>query len=346
MDAVTEGTLKPGDVVVIRYEGPKGGPGMREMLAVTGAIKGAGLGKDVLLLTDGRFSGGTTGAVHRPRRPGGRRRRPDRVRARRRPDPARPRRPHPRPAGRRRRAGPPPRGLGAAAAALHHRACWASTPSSSVPRRRARSAGDARRRPSGSTPERVTGGVGPASHAAVSDAEADGVDSRRWWLLAAAVPVALGCALATAQPGADPAGQLAVGLRRDPRGRRDVAQGCPAARPRGWRLLAVAPLMPVAGVLLTLRAGHRGPDRRVLRWAPTVPGYVVATSPSWGWSPAPAACRASGRGRGRAVLHRLPGRRAAARGRPGGQLVDVRPGRAAGPRRRRASPPPPSWPPP
>jgi dihydroxy-acid dehydratase len=61
MDAVTEGALQPGDVVVIRYEGPKGGPGMREMLAVTGAIKGAGLGKDVLLLTDGRFSGGTTG---------------------------------------------------------------------------------------------------------------------------------------------------------------------------------------------------------------------------------------------------------------------------------------------
>jgi dihydroxy-acid dehydratase len=61
MDAVTEGTLKPLDVVVIRYEGPKGGPGMREMLMVTGAIKGAGLGKDVLLLTDGRSSGGTTG---------------------------------------------------------------------------------------------------------------------------------------------------------------------------------------------------------------------------------------------------------------------------------------------
>ena len=53
--------LQPGDVVVIRYEGPKGGPGMREMLAVTAAIKGAGLGKDVLLLTDGRFSGGTMG---------------------------------------------------------------------------------------------------------------------------------------------------------------------------------------------------------------------------------------------------------------------------------------------
>jgi dihydroxy-acid dehydratase len=61
MDAVADGTVAPGDVVVIRYEGPKGGPGMREMLAVTGAIKGAGLGKDVLLLTDGRFSGGTTG---------------------------------------------------------------------------------------------------------------------------------------------------------------------------------------------------------------------------------------------------------------------------------------------
>jgi dihydroxy-acid dehydratase len=61
MDALTEGTLQAGDVVVIRYEGPRGGPGMREMLAVTGAIKGAGLGKDVLLLTDGRFSGGTTG---------------------------------------------------------------------------------------------------------------------------------------------------------------------------------------------------------------------------------------------------------------------------------------------
>jgi dihydroxy-acid dehydratase len=61
MEAIEKGTLKPNDVVVIRWEGPKGGPGMREMLAVTAAIKGAGLGKDVLLLTDGRFSGGTTG---------------------------------------------------------------------------------------------------------------------------------------------------------------------------------------------------------------------------------------------------------------------------------------------
>ncbi len=61
MDALTNGEIVAGDVVVIRHEGPKGGPGMREMLAITGAIKGAGLGKDVLLLTDGRFSGGTTG---------------------------------------------------------------------------------------------------------------------------------------------------------------------------------------------------------------------------------------------------------------------------------------------
>ena len=61
MDALTEGEIRAGDIVVIRYEGPKGGPGMREMLAITAAIKGAGLGKDVLLLTDGRFSGGTTG---------------------------------------------------------------------------------------------------------------------------------------------------------------------------------------------------------------------------------------------------------------------------------------------
>ena len=61
MDALEDGTIVAGDVVVIRNEGPKGGPGMREMLAITGAIKGADLGKDVLLLTDGRFSGGTTG---------------------------------------------------------------------------------------------------------------------------------------------------------------------------------------------------------------------------------------------------------------------------------------------
>jgi dihydroxy-acid dehydratase len=61
MAAVTQGEIVKGDVVVIRYEGPQGGPGMREMLAVTGAIKGAGLGKDVMLVTDGRFSGATAG---------------------------------------------------------------------------------------------------------------------------------------------------------------------------------------------------------------------------------------------------------------------------------------------
>jgi dihydroxy-acid dehydratase len=61
MDALENGSIVAGDVVVIRYEGPKGGPGMREMLMITGAIKGAGLGKSVLLITDGRFSGGSTG---------------------------------------------------------------------------------------------------------------------------------------------------------------------------------------------------------------------------------------------------------------------------------------------
>ncbi|MBM3814525.1 MAG: dihydroxy-acid dehydratase [Acidimicrobiia bacterium] len=61
MEAVISGKIKAGDVVVIRYEGPKGGPGMREMLGVTGAIMGAGLGDSVALLTDGRFSGATRG---------------------------------------------------------------------------------------------------------------------------------------------------------------------------------------------------------------------------------------------------------------------------------------------
>jgi dihydroxy-acid dehydratase len=63
MAAVTKGQIKPGDVVVIRYEGPKGGPGMREMLGVTAAIMGEGLGNDVALMTDGRFSGATRGLM-------------------------------------------------------------------------------------------------------------------------------------------------------------------------------------------------------------------------------------------------------------------------------------------
>jgi len=61
MEEILSGGINPGDVVVIRYEGPKGGPGMREMLAVTGAMKGVGRGADAALVTDGRFSGGTHG---------------------------------------------------------------------------------------------------------------------------------------------------------------------------------------------------------------------------------------------------------------------------------------------
>src|SRR4029079_12028360 len=61
MAEILDGKIKPGDIVVIRYEGPKGGPGMREMLAITGAMKGAGRGADAALITDGRFSGGTHG---------------------------------------------------------------------------------------------------------------------------------------------------------------------------------------------------------------------------------------------------------------------------------------------
>jgi dihydroxy-acid dehydratase len=61
MEAILSGSIEPDTVVVIRYEGPKGGPGMREMLAVTGAMKGVGRGGDCALVTDGRFSGGTHG---------------------------------------------------------------------------------------------------------------------------------------------------------------------------------------------------------------------------------------------------------------------------------------------
>ncbi len=63
LDAILDGKIKPGDIIVVRYEGPKGGPGMREMLAPTSAIIGAGLGDSVGLITDGRFSGGTYGLV-------------------------------------------------------------------------------------------------------------------------------------------------------------------------------------------------------------------------------------------------------------------------------------------
>lgn len=61
MVAILDGSIEPGTVLVVRYEGPKGGPGMREMLAITGALKGAGRGRDCALITDGRFSSGTWG---------------------------------------------------------------------------------------------------------------------------------------------------------------------------------------------------------------------------------------------------------------------------------------------
>ncbi|HJX15331.1 MAG TPA: dihydroxy-acid dehydratase, partial [Candidatus Deferrimicrobiaceae bacterium] len=63
LDAILSGNIRKGDVIVIRYEGPKGGPGMREMLSPSAALMGAGLGKDVALITDGRFSGGTHGIM-------------------------------------------------------------------------------------------------------------------------------------------------------------------------------------------------------------------------------------------------------------------------------------------
>ena len=63
MTSILDGTVVAGDVIVIRYEGPKGGPGMREMLSPTSAIMGRGLGNDVALITDGRFSGGSHGFV-------------------------------------------------------------------------------------------------------------------------------------------------------------------------------------------------------------------------------------------------------------------------------------------
>ena len=128
MAEILAGRIQPGTVLVIRYEGPKGGPGMREMLAITGALKGAGRGADCALITDGRFSGGTWGFCIGHVAPGGHRRRADRVRARRRPHPHRRAGEVARPARRRRRAGGAPAGMVAEPAALHDAACSASTP--------------------------------------------------------------------------------------------------------------------------------------------------------------------------------------------------------------------------
>ena len=140
MDAVTGGRIAPGDVVVIRYEGPAGGPGMREMLAVTAAIKGAGLGDRTSAAHRRAVLRRHRRAVHRPRRPRGDRRRPDRAGRGRRPDPAGHGQPDPRPAGRRGRAG---RGGGPAGSSRRRAtrpACSPSTPSSSAPPPRAPSA--------------------------------------------------------------------------------------------------------------------------------------------------------------------------------------------------------------
>ena len=106
MEAILAGQIEAGDIVVIRYEGPKGGPGMREMLAVTGAMKGAGRGGDAALITDGRFSRGHPRVLRGPRRPRGGGRRAHRVRARWRPHQHRHGEPHHRSAGRCRRSWP------------------------------------------------------------------------------------------------------------------------------------------------------------------------------------------------------------------------------------------------
>ena len=71
VDGILNGAVSAGDVVVIRYEGPRGGPGMQEMLYPTSFLKGKGLGRACALITDGRFSGGTSGLVHLPHRAGG-----------------------------------------------------------------------------------------------------------------------------------------------------------------------------------------------------------------------------------------------------------------------------------
>ena len=144
LDALAEGAITAGDVVVIRYEGPKGGPGMREMLAITGAIKGAGLGKDVLLITDGRFSGGTTGSLRGPHRPRGERRRSHRVPPRRRPDHPRRGQHDPRRARGRGRAGRSAPRAGSRCRRSTPVACSASTARSSRAPPTARSATDVR----------------------------------------------------------------------------------------------------------------------------------------------------------------------------------------------------------
>ncbi len=244
MDAVTEGTLKPGDVVVIRYEGPRGGPGMREMLAVTGAIKGAGLGKDVLLLTDGRFSGGTTGLcighVAPEAADGG----PiafvrdgDRIRldlAARTLDLR----------GRRGRAGDAAGRAGSRCRRATRPGCWASTPSSWARRRRARSAadpvGNPRSGPIRGTPRTVTGSAPGLSRSVSMPRERCGLPSMVAARRCRAGGARLRAGRGAACPG--PVGELVRRGCRAPRAPGAVARRRADRRPRHWRLLAVAPL--------------------------------------------------------------------------------------------------------
>ena len=170
MAAVTAGEIKAGDVVVIRNEGPAGGPGMREMLAVTAALVGEGLGEEVALLTDGRFSGATRGFMAGHVAPEALRRRPDRRGPRRRHDHDRRRQPpHGRRAhrrGDRRAASPPTR----ARRRRTPTACWRSTRSWSPapPRARSRARSEASRRRSDS------GAASPARNPRSSSLKRDG----------------------------------------------------------------------------------------------------------------------------------------------------------------------------
>ena len=121
MEAILAGSIEPGTVVVIRYEGPKGGPGMREMLAVTGAMKGVGRGGDCALVTDGTVLRRDPWLLHRTRGPRGGGRGPHRPGGRRRPDQRGRGRPHHRPGGGRGRARAPAGRAQAPGAALHDR---------------------------------------------------------------------------------------------------------------------------------------------------------------------------------------------------------------------------------
>ena len=121
MAAVMASEIEPGTVIVIRYEGPKGGPGMREMLAITGALKGVGRGADCALITDGRFSGGTWGFCIGHVAPEAVDAGPIAFVTRRRPDPHRRTELVARSARRRRGVGAAARGMGADCAALHER---------------------------------------------------------------------------------------------------------------------------------------------------------------------------------------------------------------------------------